>query len=602
MAGNDAGILDANLRVLERSAGTVAATLRGIATDAALQTLTSPQGPVLQVAGLAQENPQEPLRTAAAWARAQVADPPSSGAAPRIVLGCGSAFHLEALVQRCAGQLHLLEPRPGVLRGLLASRDLRGLLDRLAGVHVNAESIPQEVLARAELHVHEPSRASGGAEFARTWTALQARRLESHGALRICVVGPRYGGSLGIARHASEALRALGHEVSFADFSPFQSSWAELGRFVSDPARRRPLEDAHTDLLGAALVESLRADPPDLVLALAQAPLDVAALRAIGELGVARALWFVEDFRVFDYWQRVAPYYDHVFVIQQQAVAAMQRAGCPQATYLPSACAPAVHRPLRLSAQEQALYGADVSFVGAGYPNRRASLPAFGDLDLRVWGSDWEGASGLERVLQRAGARIGEEECVRIFRATKVNLNLHSSSWCRGVDPRGDFLNPRTFELAACGSFQIVDERSHLTEHFVAGSEVCAVPDIASMKEATLHYLAHPEERAEIAAAGRRRALREHSYEQRMAQALRDLAGSLRLAPAHAREGSVGALAHEAPEPLASWLASLDPEAPLSLDGLAAEIAAGEGDLSEAEGVVLFLQQFRDLYLGEAAP
>lgn len=28
-----------------------------------------------------------------------------------------------------------------------------------------------------------------------------------------------------------------------------------------------------------------------------------------------------------------------------------------------------------------------------------------------------------------------------------------------GVEPYGDFVNPRTFESAACGAFQLVDSR-----------------------------------------------------------------------------------------------------------------------------------------------
>ena len=87
-----------------------------------------------------------------------------------------------------------------------------------------------------------------------------------------------------------------------------------------------------------------------------------------------------------------------------------------------------------------------------------------------------------------------------------------------------------------------------------------------------------------------------------MREALRELASSLPLFRSGSREGSIGALRDRAPEPLASWLRGLDPDQPLSLEVLAGEIARGEGDLEEAEGVVLFLQQFTDLYLGESRP
>ena len=46
------------------------------------------------------------------------------------------------------------------------------------------------------------------------------------------------------------------------------------------------------------------------------------------------------------------------------------------------------------------------------------------------------GAEGLTRVLQRNGARIDTDDAVRIFNATAINLNLHSSTYHDGVDPR----------------------------------------------------------------------------------------------------------------------------------------------------------------------
>src|SRR6185436_7068680 len=105
-------------------------------------------------------------------------------------------------------------------------------------------------------------------------------------------------------------------------------------------------------------------------------------------------------------------------------------------------------------------------FAGAGYRNRRLAFRSLLDLGLKVWGSDWSGAGVLDAVVQRGGARIDPDELVRIANATDVNLNLHSSTYVDGVEPNGDFVNPRTFELAAAGAFQLVDERALLPSLF----------------------------------------------------------------------------------------------------------------------------------------
>ena len=44
-------------------------------------------------------------------------------------------------------------------------------------------------------------------------------------------------------------------------------------------------------------------------------------------------------------------------------------------------------------------------------------------------------------------------EAVKIFNASRINLNLHSSPYHLGINPEGDYVNPRTFDLAAAGPF-----------------------------------------------------------------------------------------------------------------------------------------------------
>jgi spore maturation protein CgeB len=99
------------------------------------------------------------------------------------------------------------------------------------------------------------------------------------------------------------------------------------------------------------------------------------------------------------------------------------------------ACDPSIHRHLWLTPQEHQAYGSDISFVGAGYYNRR-------NFFQKVWDSDWQGCPPLNPVLQRDGARISTEAVVKIFNASTINLNLHSSPYYEGVKPHGDYVNP----------------------------------------------------------------------------------------------------------------------------------------------------------------
>jgi spore maturation protein CgeB len=270
-------------------------------------------------------------------------------------------------------------------------------------------------------------------------------------------------------------------------------------------------------MLSRITMAQLAEDPPDLVLSLAQAPLILPALEHLRRKKFLTAMWFVENYRHLTYWQQLAAGYDFWFVIQQEpCIAALKQAGAKEVRYLPMAADPSVHRPLELTQDEREEFGSDVSFVGAGYANRREIFPRLlgHDWTFKLWGNEWDGAADLTPVLQRNGARIDTDTCQKVFNASAVNLNLHS--WAgAGLDPDGDFVNPRTFELAACGAFQLTDRRSLMPDLFTE-SEMATVSSPDELPGKIARWLGEPEQRVAMAAQARRRVLAEHTYVHRM--------------------------------------------------------------------------------------
>ena len=112
------------------------------------------------------------------------------------------------------------------------------------------------------------------------------------------------------------------------------------------------------------------------------------------------------------------------------------------------------------------LFGSALSFVGAGYPNRQEFMQGLLDFDLKIWGSDWKLPSPLTPVIQDNAARVVEADIVKIFNASRINLNLHSSPFHQGINPDGDYLNPRIFDFSVAGAFQLVDWRAQLPGFF----------------------------------------------------------------------------------------------------------------------------------------
>jgi spore maturation protein CgeB len=416
-------------------------------------------------------------------------------------------------------------------------------------------------------------------------------------SLRVLVVLPLYGGSLPIGRYCRNALASLGHAVETFEAPDFYGAFSALKGLRVTAERLDYLEQAFLQVVAQGVLAKAETFQPDLILAMAQAPLTRQVLKRLRQAGIPSVMWFVEDFRLFTYWESFAQYYDAFAVIQKEPLLSrLEGIGQKNALYLPLAADPDFHKPLTLTSVEKRQYGADLAFLGAGYPNRRVAFRELMEFGLKIWGSDWEGDEALSSRVQRGGERISPTDAVKIFNATAVNLNLHSSVTARELVSGGDFVNPRTFELAMCGAFQLVDERTLLPELFAPG-ELATFTDMAGLKESIRHFLAAPEERRAFAERARERALKEHTYQARMRALLSFLEDRLEGWPKPRQEGGAietlpEAYRSEARELLATL--GLTESAPFK--DLVWALRAKAGKLTPVETAILFLDEWQKQY------
>jgi spore maturation protein CgeB len=546
----------------------------------------------------------DPVAEAAQWAEAQRAD--CQPGELIVLFGVGLLYQAEALTKHLADDFAflLVVPDEDQLHDAATTRRWGPALDRWEWAWGKAEAIADRIVSfkrPIRLLTYRPAAASDE-EVYRQIEQQMRRHLsnQSGGRVHVALIGPIYGGSLPIARYSAAALESLGHRVTHIDHSVHLSSYQSLGT-LRDPRHGLAMQSKFAELLSRMTLAHLAEDPPDVVLALAQAPVILPMLELLRKKQFLTAMWFVENYRHLTYWQQLAGGFEFWFVIQKDGCSdALRRAGARHVSYLPTAADPAVHHPVVLTPVETDEFKADVSFVGAGYANRRKILP---DLlgqpwTFKLWGNEWEGADSLRPVLQRQGARIDTETCVKVFNGTKVNLNLHSWNG-PGLDPEGDFVNPRTFELAACGAFQLVDRRSLLGEHFTDG-EVSTFASERDLPAAIGRWLREPEARAAIASAARRRVLAEHTYEHRMKELLSaigmhrpDRVGSLLRGDRQAERLVSDA---STPPTLASLLATFPPTQRVELNDLA-DCIRSKGptvQLSRDELLVLMLDAYRE--------
>ncbi len=442
----------------------------------------------------------------------EIISSPFKGSKKLVIYGFGFGYHIEPLLGKVK-KIVVVEPNLSLIKSALLSRDLKELL---RNVDIVTDIDPKDYLSFS-LFVHSSSARLNRSHYVKSCGMLKAFLKR----FRVVVVYPIYGGSLPIARYCKMALKNLGNEVFPLDFSQFFKAFKKIHDFFDDREKRFRVSLHFKNIFSEMVVHFVEKVRPDICLFLAQAPINTNCLKKIKEMGTKTLYWFVEDFRVMEYFKEIAPFVDIFFTIQdEEFFEELKKIGAKRFYYLPLAAFPRVHRKINLKEPDLKRYGADISFVGAGYYNRRRFFPYLLDLGLKIWGSDWEGAKFLEKAVQNGGRRVSTSESVKIFNATKINLNLHSSTYHNGVNPFGDFVNPRTFEISACCAFQLVDYRKKLPELFKIGDEIFIYRDLKELRELIFYFLERDELREEVSQKARQRVLKEHTYELRMAEML----------------------------------------------------------------------------------
>ncbi len=239
------------------------------------------------------------------------------------------------------------------------------------------------------------------------------------------------------------------------------------------------------------------------VLAMSGMGLHPNALWVLRQIGVRIALWLTEAPYETDEDRELglARLADVVFVNERTAVgqvpAALDRAGNGgQATYLRHAYDPEVHQPGEPDPEDRC----DVLLVGTGFRERQWLLEAIDwtGIDLRIGGL-WPGISAPSHL---AGHLVypcmDNRDLVRLYHGAKIVLNPHR--WAPGAESA----NPRTWEAAACGAFQVADYRAEIPE--VLGASVATfAPGVPWQAAAAIrHYLTDDAERERMAAMSQR--------------------------------------------------------------------------------------------------
>lgn len=198
---------------------------------------------------------------------------------------------------------------------------------------------------------------------------------------------------------------------------------------------------------------------------------------------------------------------------------------------MPQSANPRFHSPVTPDSK----FAYDVAFVGAKLPQKRwfndnILAPLSKRYRVGLFGPGWtlrdntlravsKGARmanfrPLARLCDSARFSISDADEVRLYASSKISLNFHER------DPDNTqphhIVNQRTYKIAACGGFQIVDPVNALPKYFAADEIVTAGFDPKDWLGTIDHFLHHETERRAIQERATARAQREHMAQNRV--------------------------------------------------------------------------------------
>ena len=174
-----------------------------------------------------------------------------------------------------------------------------------------------------------------------------------------------------------------------------------------------------------------------------------------------------------------------------------------------------LHRPVAPTADREAV---DVLYIGNAAPYKArlmvALATALPDLKIKVVGHRWlDHAKGTALAAAVSGnAVLGDYYAAEIANA-KIVLAFHM-----GEDAKTgfqDLVSTRTFEIPACGGFMLHIDNDEVRSLYDVPGEIDTFTSPEDLVAKVRYWLAHPEERAAVAARGHARAVPAYSYVER---------------------------------------------------------------------------------------
>jgi hypothetical protein len=337
----------------------------------------------------------------------------------------------------------------------------------------------------------------------------------------------------------AEALQRAGHDVGLYALNTRLRATARYMGYLLAAARRNDPSVPRRATLGDV---SLKASE-DIVLAALRGRVDAvllisglfvnpAALRLLRAARIPVGIVFTESPYQDDEQAFYAELVSCCWTNERTSVDTLRRLNA-RTWYLPASYRDGFHVPAE---PDPAVPAHDVVFVGTYFAERLELLAGVDwaglGIDLGLYGSielvDKRTRAYKQLAPYWCGGSMDNAAALALYRRAKVTLNLNrSSEWLEDGARRiltAESLNPRAYELAAAGCFQVAEHRAEYRDVF--DDAVPTFTTAAELSDLIGLALAEPAWRW-MAATNARRAVGPHTFDARAAQVVAQLGATV---------------------------------------------------------------------------
>ncbi len=270
----------------------------------------------------------------------------------------------------------------------------------------------------------------------------------------------------------------------------------------------------------------IRSFRPNLVLTMVGVKMPLKIITWLRKQSIPTAIWLTEDPYYIDRSINLIPNFDYVFTIDTAALEFYQKQGYKQCYYLPLGADPLIYRPSSSNTSQKY----DLCLVGYPYPDRVQLIKLLlskTPYTVLVVGVKWD--QYLKNIRHHCNLFINSKwlppkTINQYYHQSNIVLNTHRPYDLKenqnSLSIINKSVNNRTFEIACCGAFQLIDDKADVSPHFKEEKEIISFHSDEDFLKKVNHYLLHPQKREKIAKNGQEKALREHTFKHRLEQLL----------------------------------------------------------------------------------